>query len=282
MSVQEKRRLIALQEYSNLDKKTENAFDHLTKMAAQICDVSASQINFLGENWQWAQATTGWGPTELKREIGVCKHHIQSKDQFMIVEDTLQDERFIDNPLVKEDPPLRFYAGITLKSEDDHPLGTLCVYDSEPKQLSGQQLESLQFLANEVETHLKLLADQDLIKERLLQASKFNQKVIDSLPGIFFIYNERGELVRWNDRVPQITGYSEQELIQMQPLDCFDNEDQKLVLQNIAKVFQSGKALFETCIIAKDGSSLPLAFNVTSFEMDNESYLLGIGQNHLN
>lgn len=280
MNIQEENRIEALKEYSFLDTETQKVLGNLTKLAAQICGTSGSQINFLGEYWQWALATTGWGPTKLSREVGFCKHTLQSENRYMVVEDALKDDRFSDNPMVTRPPPhtQRFYAGITIKSEDNHPLGTLCVYDSEPKQLTDQQLESLQILANEVETHLKLLVNQDLLKERLLKENKFHQKVIDSLPGILFIYNESGELVRWNNKVPQISGYSEQRLIQMQPLECFNNEDRELVLKNIAKVFQGREVLFETSIIAKDGSSLPLTFNATSFEMDNEFYLMGTGQ----
>lgn len=282
MYIEEENRLEALKEYSFPDTETQKVLGNLTKLAAQICGTSGSQINFLGENWQWALATTGWGSTHLPREIGFCKHAVQSENLCMVVEDALKDDRFIDNTLVNTPPPpLRFYAGITIKSEDKHPLGTLCVYDSEPKQLTDQQLESLQILANEVETHLKFLVNQDLLKERLLQENKFNQKVMDFLPGIFLIYNESGELVRWNYKVPQITGYSEQEIIEMQALDFFSDEDRELVAQNIAKVFHGREAQFEASIIAKDSSSIPFKFSVSSFEMDNQFYLMGFGQNNI-
>lgn len=278
MDIQEEKRLRALRSYNILDSKAEKAFDNLTKLAAQICGTSVSQINFLSKNRQWSKASTGWGETELPREVGFCKHTIQFQDLCMVVEDTLQDERFIDNPLVKKDPPIRFYAGITIKSEDDYPLGALCVYDSEPKQLTDQQLESLRILADEVETHLKLRVNQDQLKERLIQENKFNQRVIESLPNMFFMYTKRGEALLWNKHLERTTGYSDQEIKQMQPEDYFENEDQKLVLQKMDQVFKGGQVLFEANITAKDGSSIPFIFSASSFEMNNETYLIGTGQ----
>ncbi|MFP8489582.1 GAF domain-containing protein [Gracilimonas sp. Q87] len=127
MDIFEKKRLKALQNYNILDTEAEKAFDNLTKLAAQVCGTSVGQINFITNNRQWAKATTGWGATELPREVGFCTHAIQNADQSMVVEDTLLDERFVDNPLVTGEPPLRFYAGIPIKSEDNYPLGALCV-----------------------------------------------------------------------------------------------------------------------------------------------------------
>ncbi|MFP8489583.1 histidine kinase dimerization/phosphoacceptor domain -containing protein [Gracilimonas sp. Q87] len=153
-----------------------------------------------------------------------------------------------------------------------------CVYDSDPKTLTDQQLESLQILANEVETHLRLRVNQDQLKEQLLQENKFNQKVINSLPVNFFMYNKKGELIRWNDNIKRTTGYSDKEIKQMQPEDYFENEDRETVVNNIEHVFEGGEAMFEANVIVKDGPPAPFIFSISSFEMDNETYMIGTGQ----
>lgn len=278
MDTGEQKRLRALHNYNIMDTEAEKAFDNLTKLAAQICGTSVSQINFLDETRQWAKSTVGWGKAEMPVEMGFCIHTIKSKDQFLIVNDTFKDERFVDNPLVKNDPPLRFYTGITLNSHDNYPLGALCVYDSEPKNLNEQQLESLTILAEEVETHLKLRLSQDQLKEQLILENVFNDKILESLPIGFYMFNESGNLVRWNKKLEQITGYSRAELLEMQPEDYFDERDRDLVSKKIERVFNGKQTTLEANIVNKDGEKVPLIFSASIFKIDDKNFAIGTGQ----
>lgn len=274
----EARRLRSLYQYDILDSKAEKAFDDLTKLAARFCETSVAQINFLDQERQWSKSSVGWGETEMPREIGFCSNTIRSDNRLLIVEDTLKDKRFKDNPLVKKDPPIRFYAAITIKSEDDYPIGALCVYDSEPKTLTDEQVETIRILGKEVETHLKLRINQDQLKNRLLEENKFIRKTLNSLPINFFMYNEKGELIRWNTNLEKTTGYSENELTQMKAVEFFDSKDQDLVLSKTEEVFKGGQASLEADIINKSGERTPFIFSASSFEMDDEPYLIGTGQ----
>lgn len=278
MNTQEEKRLRVLHNYNILDTEAEDSFDNLAKLAAQICGTQASQINFIGSNRQWAKATIGWGKEEMPRAIGFCTHTIGSKNLKMVVPDTLKDVRFADNPLVKGEPPLRFYAGVAIKSDDGHPLGALCVYHSEPKTLTDQQLESLRILADQVETNLKLRITQDQLKEDLAQENKFNQKIIDFLPINFFMYNKSGKPIRWNDNVKYTTGYSDKEIKSMHPVDYFEDDDRDLVTRSMEEVFKGKQVSFEADIIDKKDKKIPFIFSASSFEMNNETYLIGTGQ----
>lgn len=264
--------------YEILDTEPEKAFDNLAKLAARICGTSASQINFLDKDRQWAKSTIGWGQSEMPKETGFCIHTIQQDDGSMVLPDTLLNKRFKDHPLVHNDPPLRFYAGITLRSVDRHPLGALCVYDTEPRQLTEEQLENLRILAEEVETHLKLRVNQSQLTERLLAENNLNNAIINSLPVNFFIYNADGKAIRWNDRLRKTTGYSDDEIGNMQPVDFFTPEDREQVKRNVEKVYTTGQASMEATITHKQGDRVPYIFSASMARIDGESYLVGTGQ----
>lgn len=274
----EEKRLYALQQYDILDTEAEEAFDNLAKLAAQICDTSSAQINFIDRKRQWSKADIGWGTPELPREMSFCTHTIQSDDSMMIVTDTGEDERFKDNPLAKKDPPLRFYAGATIKSQEGYPIGTLCVFDSEPKQLSEKQSEALQMLAKEVETHLKLRINRSQLHENLVQENQLNKKIIQNLPLNFFMYNAEGKIVRWNEYMKSMTGYTDEEIQQNNPEHYFDTEDRLKVKKKMEEVFSGKQVTFEADFIRKDGSTMPSIFSASRFETNGQIYLIGTGQ----
>lgn len=161
----EKSRLEALKSYSILDTPEEQEFEALVKLASQICGTSISQINFLDAERQWNKASFPPTPKEMKRGETFCSTTIH-KDEWMIVEDAKKDQRFNDLPYVKNDPNVKFYAGVNLKSSDGYNIGAICVLGFEPKELEDWQLESLKTLAQEVETRLELRKKQNQLKKK--------------------------------------------------------------------------------------------------------------------
>ncbi|MEX0723622.1 MAG: histidine kinase dimerization/phosphoacceptor domain -containing protein [Gracilimonas sp.] len=150
----EKKRLEALYSYDILDTEEEKEFDNLVKLAAQICDVPFAKLNFLDEERSWSKANYGNDIKETPKEVAFCYYTIQDESH-MVVEDTLEDDRFKNSAFVVESPNVRFYAGVNVKGNDQN-LGTICVLGQEPKKLSESQLEALNILANEVESRLEL------------------------------------------------------------------------------------------------------------------------------
>lgn len=274
----EERRIQVLHQYDILDSEPEETFDNLAKLASHICNTSAAQVNFIDKNRQWTKANIGWGSSEIQRELSFCTHTISSKGKFMIVPDSHKDERFKNNPIITGDPPLRFYAGVTLESINEYPLGTLCVFDSEPKTLSDEDLEALDIIADEVEAHLKLRLGQDQLKEILNQENRLNKKIISSLPINFFMYNSEGEIARWNENVKKTTGYTDNEIKQMKPEDYFEGGDRRKVEKKIKEALKGKELIFEAELLKKDGYTAPFVFGMSRFEMNDEEYLIGTAQ----
>jgi GAF domain-containing protein len=127
----EAERLAALYTYEILDTPPEEVFDDLARIAAHVCSTPIALVNFLAEDRQWFKAEIGIGRRETPIEIAFCAHAILQPDLF-VVPDAAQDARFSCNPLVTEEPHLRFYAGALIRSGTGVPVGTLCVFDHLP------------------------------------------------------------------------------------------------------------------------------------------------------
>jgi len=122
---EEEKRLDDLRSYAIMDSETEEDFDNLTKLAAQICGTSVSLVSLVDDRRQWFKSHHGTDQRETPREIAFCAHAINEADKIFVVEDASQDERFYDNPLVTGDANVQFYAGVPLVSEKGYPLGTV-------------------------------------------------------------------------------------------------------------------------------------------------------------
>lgn len=151
----EKHRLHTLRMYQILDSATEKAFDDLASLASAMCDAPISLVSFVDKDRQWFKAKIGVEVSETPREYAFCAHAIES-DDIMIVEDATRDNRFANNPLVNDDPKIRFYAGVPLVVSNGQRLGTLCVIDQHPRTLSEAQLRGLTILRNAVVAQLEL------------------------------------------------------------------------------------------------------------------------------
>ena len=140
------------------------AYDDIVKMAADAFDVPIALISLVDRNRQWFKARVGLQASETPREYAFCAHAIQDPGSAMQVSDATLDPRFAANPLVTGDPNIRFYAGAPLLTSNGHALGTLCVIDSKPRVLDPKQLETLQYMAQQVVTMMEQRAQGVLRK----------------------------------------------------------------------------------------------------------------------
>lgn len=152
---QETERLDALREYHILDTPSEQVYDDITALAAFICDVPIALISLIDADRQWFKSKVGLSIPETPRNISFCEHAILNQSM-MIVRDTLNDERFVNNPLVTSEPGIRFYAGVPLTTPGGYQLGTLCVIDHQPRELSEMQQKTLAALARQVVMQMEL------------------------------------------------------------------------------------------------------------------------------
>jgi PAS domain S-box-containing protein len=142
-------RVAALYQCNILDTESEQGFDDITQLAAHICQTPIALVSLIDKDRQWFKSKIGLITTETPRKVAFCTHTIL-QDGIFIVHDTLEDERFADNPLVTHAPKIRFYAGISIKTVEGYPLGTLCVIDYKPRELNKDQINSLKVLSNQV------------------------------------------------------------------------------------------------------------------------------------
>lgn len=155
-STEEQERLQALRDYHLLDTEPDETLDELTKLASQICDTPMALISLIDEHRQWFLSKHGISGTETPREQAFCNVAIQHKEKMMEVPDARSDVRFVDNPAVTGDPHVRFYAGVPLVTSDGHALGTLCVVDQKPRQLTDAQRNALQIIAHQCLQHIEI------------------------------------------------------------------------------------------------------------------------------
>lgn len=139
-------RLEELHSFCALDTPDDPRLDHLVQLATRLLDCPIALVSLLDSDRQWFKAKAGLATKETPRQIAFCAYAILD-DDVMIVEDALGDPRFSANPLVTDSPHIRFYAGAPLISETGFRLGTLCVIDQRPRQLTDIQQSLLKELA---------------------------------------------------------------------------------------------------------------------------------------
>lgn len=149
----EQTRLETLHSFNILDTEHEERFDRLTRMARRLFGVPIALVSLVDESRQWFKSCFGLSIAETSRDISFCGHAILGSDMF-IIPDTSLDERFADNPLVMNEPYIRFYAGCPLIAPNGSKLGTLCIIDTKPRSFEVDELEALKDLASMVEREI--------------------------------------------------------------------------------------------------------------------------------
>jgi sigma-B regulation protein RsbU (phosphoserine phosphatase) len=182
--VNEPQRLDAVRRYDVLDTPPDGAFERVTAMAARLFGVPISIVSIVDSDRIWFKSHHGLDVDEIGREPGLCASAIL-QDGPWLVTDAASDPRTLANPLVAGEFGLRFYAGVPLTTHDGYNLGTLCVIDREPRQVSDAEVATLRDLASVVmdELELRLSARHTaMLQEQLRQqAEEVARTLQDSL-----------------------------------------------------------------------------------------------------
>jgi PAS domain S-box-containing protein len=156
----EAERLAVLRDLRILDTAPEPAFDELVALAAEICQTPVALVSLVDADRQWFKSAVGWPAGETPRKEAFCAHALLHHG-LLVVSDALADARFADSALVTSPPNIRFYAGAPLVTPEGHALGTLCVMDQKPRQLTDFQARALRTLGRQVTAQLLLRRQVD-------------------------------------------------------------------------------------------------------------------------
>lgn len=183
----EAERLAALRALEQLDTEPEPALDAIVSAAARVCGVPIALVSLVDERRQWFKASVGLEVKATPRDHAFCAHAILRPGELMEVKDSLDDERFADNPLVTGAPHVRFYAGVPLVDSRENALGTLCVIDRVPRELDDQTIATLRDLSAAAMriltmrgTEARLRRAEDVAR----RAASDLQAVLDTLPAM--------------------------------------------------------------------------------------------------
>ena len=152
----EAQRLAALYSLQILDTVPEERFERITRIIQRLFDVPIASITLVDANRQWFKSCLGMSLPETSRDIAFCAYAILGND-VLVIPDARLDPRFSDNPLVTGEPYIRFYAGQPLNGPNGHKIGTLCIMDHQPREMSAANLQSLKDLAVWAENELNTI-----------------------------------------------------------------------------------------------------------------------------
>lgn len=175
----EAERLAELRRLDILDTLPEQAYDDITYLASVISGTPIALVSLVDEKRQWFKSRYGMAAAETPRDVAFCAHAILEPDSVFVIPDATDDERFADNPLVIGDPGVRFYAGVPLLSGIGHALGTLCVIDQVPRELSVDQKDALQALSRQVMAQLDLRRLVSELEEAAVERTQYQEQLED-------------------------------------------------------------------------------------------------------
>lgn len=248
----EAERSAALDSYGILDSPREADFDDIALIASQVCGTPIAVVNLVDTHRQFFMSEVGLGVRETPIDSAFCTHAILAED-LIVVPDALKDPRFDCNPLVIGEPGLRFYAGAVMKTPEGMPIGTVCVLDYVPRELTSDQIRTLSLLAKRAQTQLELR--RALGRSRALETR--HRQIVDSAVDFAIVCSDlSGTTTSWSVGAENVLGWSEAAILG-KPIDViFTPEDRSMGVPDRERkgAREDGRAIDERWHMREDGS----------------------------
>ncbi len=265
----ERQRMKLLNQYQILNTPQETVFDEIAQLAADICDTPIALISLVDEQREWFKSKIGVNISEVPRNLSFGNYIILEREM-LIISNILQDERFVNHPLVISHPYCRFYVGIPLINAHGFALGSLCIMDTMPRNLNITQVKALKGLGKQV---IRLL---DLHQHKFLENSQWNYHLLFTHhPSPMWIYDcHTLQFLDVNEAATIHYGYSKLEFLQRRIFDIYPVEDIPMLLAYVSKnragLCNSGKWR-HTC---KDGKIIFVEIISNTINYDNQNAVL--------
>jgi PAS domain S-box-containing protein len=247
-------RLEVLGRYQIIGTSPEESFDNITRLAAYVCGTPIALISFIDQDRQWFKSKVGWDVDEIPRNVSLCAHTIQ-QSKVLVVSDTLADEQMKTSPLATHGG-VRFYAGVPLLTAERYALGTLCVTDCVPRDLTEEQTEALRQLAQQV---MALLDSRPIPRQKVgpqndptnipelkpprfaLRQPEICNTVVETASDAIIVIDEQSTILFVNRATERIFGYRVEELVGQQLTMLMPDYLRPVHMQAMHRYLETGK-----------------------------------------
>jgi PAS domain S-box-containing protein len=224
-------------------------------------------ISFVDSERVWFKSKTGLDIKEIPRDIGICARAIMKPDDLFIINDTTFDERFVNNPMVQNEPHIRFYAGAPLVTSDNFVLGELCVLDSVPRELTKEQMTALWALSRSVVNELdlrrniKILSNANSELKRteteMREAEERLRDFLENVNDMIQSVDNEGNFLYVNRSWLSTLGYNRSEMSKLKLMEVLHPDCREQCMEKFMQVL-SGKVIgeVEAEFITKDGKKI--------------------------
>ncbi len=245
----EEERLALLRRYEVLDTPPEETFDRITRLAARIFQVPMATISMIDERRQWYKSCYGLNGAGTPRELAFCSHAILANDLFLIA-DAKADPRFATNPLVTGEPFIRFYAGVPLAPLAGQNIGTLCIIDTKPRELSPPERQTLLDLAALVIDELQFRQAAAEIRQKELRFRALTENSGD----VSTILSANGSIIFQSDSVERVLGHLPEDLVGRKMTEFIHPEEVAEFEAKLGEAQRAGKSAVAYRFLHRDRS----------------------------
>lgn len=282
---QDMARVKRLHSYQILDTDSEQRFDDLARLASHICGTPVAMITLIDSDRQWVKSSVGYPPVHVPRETAFCSHTILG-NEMLIIRDAAEDKRFEHHPLVTGETHLRFYAGMPFFSFDGFALGSLCVLDDKPRDLSDEQKDALRALARQVEDQMELrrhlldmksqMDEKSAADEDTRRREEYIRKILEtSRDGVLVEENEK--VVFMNTAYAKLFGRaSANELMGLHLSELAAPHDLPRLLEygRRRSLGEEAPSLYDFQIRNKNGDFVDVEASVSVFTYEDKKYII--------
>lgn len=249
-------RLKALNRYSLLDTPSEREFDELTEVAANLCGTPIAFISLIDSERVWYKSRYGLDSPESPRSEALCSHAILSAEMSEVSDASL-DSRFSDNPMVRGEPYLRFYAAVPLRTPDNFPIGTIGVLDTRPRSLTSGQRNGLKTLGHLATLQMDLRrtsVDLYASKGVLRGQRRSLRDILDNSSDLIQSVGVDGRILFVNAAWLNSLGYTIGELDKLSIFDVIAEDDREYFRQYVRRFFEERPiGPLKACLVGKNG-----------------------------